>query len=307
MLHESEYFLSFWKILFNAKNRFFETGEVEHTFDAGGWGGLCWYPSGDRKLTGSQAGLRVWDAANGDLLHEADSPGEEWFGVAWSPDGSQIVSTSWAEEENVVFWDAVSLDRLRSFTVEKGPLIAISWSPDGTRVATTGMRGEGAIRDANTVEVVLRLMPEEYTEQVAGIIWINDGTQVILSAPGTSYRFDATTGEELMQYTGFNDISFDIELSDDEKLVYFMLGDGTARVFDGDKGVELLVYEAGGWASGGLSPDNKKLLLTSSTGGNVSIYPAWQTLEELVAYAKECCLVHQLTPDEREQFGLPPK
>ena len=283
-----------------------ETGEVEHTFDAGGWGGLSWSPSGDRILTGSQGGLRVWDAADGDLLVESNNPGEEWFGVDWSPDGSQIVSTAWAEQDNVVFWDPASLNRLRSFTVEKGPLIAISWSPDGERVATTGVNGEGAIRDANTGEVILRLFPEEYSEQVGGVIWTNDGTQVIFSTPGTSYRFDAITGEELMQYTGFNDISFDIELSDDENLVYFMLGDGTARVFDVDKGVELLVYEAGGWASGGLSPDNKNLLLTSSTGGDVSIYPTWQTLDELIAYTKECCLVYELTPDEREQFGLPP-
>jgi hypothetical protein len=31
----------------------------------------------------------------------------------------------------------------------------------------------------------------------------------------------------------------------------------------------------------------------------------WHTREELIAYARECCLIRQLTADERELFGLP--
>ena len=39
--------------------------------------------------------------------------------------------------------------------------------------------------------------------------------------------------------------------------------------------------------------------------GDHGRYP--DSLEELVAYAKECCVVRELTPDERELFGLPPR
>lgn len=31
----------------------------------------------------------------------------------------------------------------------------------------------------------------------------------------------------------------------------------------------------------------------------------WQTIEELIDYAKECCVFRQLTDAERLQFGLP--
>jgi hypothetical protein len=33
----------------------------------------------------------------------------------------------------------------------------------------------------------------------------------------------------------------------------------------------------------------------------------WQTTDDLIEYAKECCVFRQLTPEEREQFGLPPE
>jgi len=39
----------------------------------------------------------------------------------------------------------------------------------------------------------------------------------------------------------------------------------------------------------------------------IGLYPTWLTKEDLVAYAKECCLVRELTPEEREVFGLPPR
>jgi hypothetical protein len=52
------------------------------------------------------------------------------------------------------------------------------------------------------------------------------------------------------------------------------------------------------------SPDGEHIAI-SDFDGNLKIYPAWQTLEELVGYASECCVVRELTPEERQQFGLP--
>jgi hypothetical protein len=33
--------------------------------------------------------------------------------------------------------------------------------------------------------------------------------------------------------------------------------------------------------------------------------PAWQTTQELIDYARDCCIVRELTDAGREQFGLP--
>ncbi|MCJ7659482.1 MAG: hypothetical protein MUO67_10060, partial [Anaerolineales bacterium] len=67
---------------------------------------------------------------------------------------------------------------------------------------------------------------------------------------------------------------------------------------------ELLVYDLGSWPDGALSPDGTQMLI-STQDGKTSLYPTWLTTEELIAYAKECCLVWELTAEEREAFGLP--
>jgi uncharacterized protein YjiS (DUF1127 family) len=33
----------------------------------------------------------------------------------------------------------------------------------------------------------------------------------------------------------------------------------------------------------------------------------WQSTDELIQYAKECCVLRELTPAERQQFGLAAK
>jgi WD40 repeat protein len=182
----------------------------------------------------------------------------------------------------------------------------ISWSPDGRRLAVTSFYGEASIRDAATGEVLLQLFPEDYDEQTMAITWTNDGKQVIVFGNGTGYRFDVETGEELMQYIGHTSVVSTVNISPDGQLLYSLGADGTARVFDLESGGELMVYDIGGWLSGGLSPDGSELLLVSTTG-EAAVYPVWQTTDELVAYAKDCCTQHVLTPQEREQFGLPPR
>jgi hypothetical protein len=48
-------------------------------------------------------------------------------------------------------------------------------------------------------------------------------------------------------------------------------------------------------------------IATASSDGALKVFPAWQTTQELIDYAKECCFVRELTDEEREQFGLPPQ
>lgn len=110
-----------------------------------------------------------------------------------------------------------------------------------------------------------------------------------------------------MQYIGHTSSVYTINWSPDEDLIYTSGGgDGTVRVFDIETGAELMIYELGGWTEAALSPDGSMILITAGEGFGY-LYPTWNTTEELVKYAKECCMIHVLTPEEREQFGLPPE
>jgi hypothetical protein len=52
------------------------------------------------------------------------------------------------------------------------------------------------------------------------------------------------------------------------------------------------------------SPDGKYLIAPAD---QVVIARVWQSTEELIQYAKECCVFRELTPEERQQFGLMPQ
>ncbi len=52
------------------------------------------------------------------------------------------------------------------------------------------------------------------------------------------------------------------------------------------------------------SPYRKYLILPS---GQLIITRVWQSTAELIQYAKECCVLRELTLAERQQFGLAAK
>ncbi|MBN1246737.1 MAG: hypothetical protein JXC32_03725 [Anaerolineae bacterium] len=56
-------------------------------------------------------------------------------------------------------------------------------------------------------------------------------------------------------------------------------------------------------AAGSWSPDGSAIAV-AYTNGDLRIYPAWETTEDLVAYAKDHCVVRNLTAEERARYGL---
>jgi WD40 repeat protein len=81
--------------------------------------------------------------------------------------------------------------------------------------------------------------------------------------------------------------------------------DGTAIIWDAQSGAELLRYSFGGTVNDSWSPDREQIAFGLSDGTIRIVEVNWHTREELIAHARECCLIRQLTADERELFGLP--
>ena len=122
---------------------------------------------------------------------------------------------------------------------------------------------------------------------------------------GKGWIFDTTSGKQLVELSsGFTSSVWIVLWSLGDERIFAFGGDGTYRVFEAASGIELLVYDFGGWPGGALSPDGAQMLI-GTNDGKFSLYPIWLTTEELKAYARECCLVYELTPEEREVFGLP--
>ena len=127
---------------------------------------------------------------------------------------------------------------------------------------------------------------------------------VVFDGNEFGHIFDAQTGDELVQMC-CHDSAWQITWSPTDERIFTVGGDGTGRVWDAETGVELIVYDVGGFPSGEYSPDGTKVLMATGFDGTTRVYPTWHSPQELVDYARECCIVRELTPEEREQFGLP--
>jgi WD40 repeat protein len=224
----------------------------------------------------------------------------------WSPDGSQIV-TSGSGAGEVIVWESTTGEQNWQVTPPGGWYSFAKWFPDGKWIVTTGSHRQGTIRDAASGEEILHLFPKDHPDWVEGAAWSHDGEKLVIFSSGAGQIFNPTTGEVVLNLSsGHTSSTWDVYWSPTDELIYTLGGDGTYRTFDALTGRELLVYETGGWPAGSLSPDGTKMMI-GTNDGTTSIFPTWATPEELIAYAKECCVLRELTPDEREQFGLMPR
>ncbi|MCJ7661937.1 MAG: PQQ-binding-like beta-propeller repeat protein, partial [Anaerolineales bacterium] len=270
-----------------------------------------WSPSGDRILTSYGDGhTMIWDASNGELLLPYRELEDGVRVSEWSPDGSQI-ATGYTNG-TVVVWDSSNGEEIITFVGHTGGWICSArWSPDGSRLMSTNDQGEAIIWDAATGKVLLELFSEEFKNAVPDAAWTKDGNQVILfSEDGYVRIFDPNTGDELDQFfTRSGSMITFFSLSPSEERMIIGGNDNLATVWDIASGTEILAYEVGGFVYPAYSPDGSQVLIGSTEGewGKLQVFPVWDSLEEVVDYAKECCVVRELTADEREVFGLPPR
>jgi len=153
--------------------------------------------------------------------------------------------------------------------------------------------------------VLQDLFPWDFELDIIAGGWTKDGKRVLVqSSDGTIHIFDASSGKELSRFPT-HQVSWNwIILSPSEQHL-LKGGFGGLRVYEVQTGVELLHYPVIGWIDMAYSPDGNQVLIDSQLG-TLKIYTAWHSVEELIAYAKSCCVLRALTTEERAQFGLPP-
>jgi len=146
------------------------------------------------------------------------------------------------------------------------------------------------------------------------VAWSPDGDR-ILSAHGnpevggadTSIRiWDTKTGELLSVIYGHTGNIWICGWSPDGQRIFSVSMDGTARIWDTNNGAEILTLATPTewYAHAAWSPDGTRLV-TAHDSNTAEVWRVWQTTGELIEYAYECCVVRQLTPEERAQYGLP--
>ncbi len=215
--------------------------------------------------------VKVWDAATGQELFTLLGHTDWIGGLAFSPDGKELASTSL--DGTVRLWSA---EPGREIATAVGPGAGygfrVTSSPSGNEFATNGGDGTATIWNAETGESRLTLRGHE--QEVLNIAFSPDGKYIATgSDDATAIVWDAVSGKKLLTLLGHEAGVRDITFSPDGKLIATGSFDGTARIWDTATGKELLnIAGHEGIVPGvAFSPDGTRLA-TASTDATSKIW-----------------------------------
>jgi len=134
-----------------------------------------------------------WDT----LLQTLEGHAAEVTSIAFSPDGTQVVSGSW--DRTVRSWDAATGDLLQTLKGHSDRVMSVAFSPDGTQVVSGS--GDITVRlwDAATGDLLQTL--NGHSDNVTSVAFSPDGTQVVSGSKDRIIRlWDAATGDLLQTF-----------------------------------------------------------------------------------------------------------
>jgi WD40 repeat protein len=223
------------------------------------------------------------------------------LGLAFSPDGRRLATTSWDGTARV--WDLDDGQEIVTFTghknaLESATVFGVTFSLDGQRVFTAGDR-YGREWDATTGEE-LRTFSGEGLD-VFGLALSPDGGRLAIGrADGSVTVWDVDSGDKVFQLSGHAGLVNSLAFGPDGTRLATASFDKLAKVWDMQTGQEIVtLYGNGGNVIGvAFSPDGQHVA-TAGGDGTVRIFTL--DMDELSDLAR-VRVTRTLTSEECRQY-----
>lgn len=219
---------------------------------------------------GNGRGLCLWEPTTGKLLRDL-SQGRmpATYGVAFSPDGQQVVTT---DGNPVRIWDTSTGKTVRELVGHTNGVMGVAWSDNGKWIATGSHDATIRIWDPSTGKTVHELTGHtRLPRQVA----FAPGSKLLASAglDGTLRTWDPITGKEQQCFQDVTNGYTGLTFSPDGKLLVWLTQDGNLYGWATDNKSAVRKWindEVGGW-SVAFSPDGRTLA-TGWRDGSVRLF-----------------------------------
>jgi len=220
--------------------------------------------------TGSDGGVRLWDARSG-LLHNTISARTDWiWALAFSADGRLLATAN--DDDSVRFWDTATGREQGGLSGHRGRVRSIAFDQAGALVATGCDDRTVRLWDRATGAHVRTLTG--HADRVYAVAFQPSGTRLATgSSDGTARLWDAGTGAELRVLSGHGARIWTAAFNPVGDLVATAGADHTVRIWDvaTGRGLHTLTGHTDQVWSVAFSPDGR-ILATASSDGTVRMW-----------------------------------
>ncbi|GAB4189225.1 MAG: serine/threonine protein kinase [Roseiflexaceae bacterium] len=206
------------------------SGEVERELSGHtDWifiGGLAYAPDGRMLLSASLDGsVRAWDPASGVELGRYDDRALRISGMAVSPDGQRLATTS-GEEGEVALWDMAARRQLDSLRIGMGLVLGLTYSDTGALLSTSGFNGTMQFYEFSRKRLVTRPGAAPRRQAVA---FLPGSRPLIVTDQNTVLLYGADG--ETKQLAGLDGVPLNVTVSLDTKTIAANDDQGTIAVW----------------------------------------------------------------------------